>query len=593
MRTRARYWLMRSTHDCRAAAKGSDRRGRRRERRRLRGRRARGRRRRRSGCGSRRGRRRVPHVRPARAADRRGRAHRVALALTRVGASAASTADAAPVRALQIEVRLTEEPERRRHRRRRGIRGLRRVVAGRRRIRRLRLLLRVWIAVRVRLLRRRRVVVALARRESERRERRHHHTALREPAESHALRMSVACDPRAPRVNLRPGRASSRSWRRATRPDGFCPLLFTSRRGHRACSSGTRMTRRRSVLVLGLGGLMLSAISRVAVAGPTQIEAEGYAGSSVGQWTCGPTARANYGGVGGHARFYTDDQPAKPRPPEEEPNGGALQPDVEGAPPVRVETEPPRDAARSRAERLLHRSGRRRRAPRFTRVACNDVPCSAQNDAIPPARLLGAGRADIGYDWEYFGFRLGALAFQRWEDNTTDRRRPTCFPTWIQVRSSRRVSRRASASARTTPRRSSDPAAYHSLGYAGGGVGRRPPHRRPPRVRRPGRRARSTPRCATPSVASSLRASASPCRAPSRSPPRAASSSCSRPNARRERTALAIHSLLPKVAQKSEFAQFGKAVMQPFANFTRSAFVGRRHVPSRFVWLIHLMRRLS
>jgi len=42
------------------------------------------------------------------------------------------------------------------------------------------------------------------------------------------------------------------------------------------------MTRRRW-LVLGLGGLMLSAVSRVAAAGPTQVEAEGYAGSSVGQ----------------------------------------------------------------------------------------------------------------------------------------------------------------------------------------------------------------------------------------------------------------------------------------------------------------------
>ena len=165
------------------------------------------------------------------------------------------------------------------------------------------------------------------------------------------------------------------------------------------------------MLVLGLGGLTLSAVSRVAVAGPTQIEAEGYAGSSVGQWTCGPTARANYGGVGGHVRFYTDDQPAKERPPEEEPNAGALVPDLEGAPPVAepvVDLEP---------HGLSIGAGGGGEYRGYTRLACNDVPCDAQNDVIPPTRLLGAGRANLGFDWDYFGFRAGALVFQRWASN--------------------------------------------------------------------------------------------------------------------------------------------------------------------------------
>ena len=151
--------------------------------------------------------------------------------------------------------------------------------------------------------------------------------------------------------------------------------------------------------MLGLGGLMVSAVSRVAVAGPTQIEAEGYAGSSVGQWTCGPSARANYGGVGGQIRVYTDDRVA--RPPEDVPsNGGAAE---EAA----LDIEP-------HGFWLGGGGGGEYRA--FTRTACSDRPCST-NDVIPPSRLLAGGRASFGYDWDYFGMRAGALVFQRWASN--------------------------------------------------------------------------------------------------------------------------------------------------------------------------------
>jgi hypothetical protein len=158
--------------------------------------------------------------------------------------------------------------------------------------------------------------------------------------------------------------------------------------------------------VLGLGGLVLSAVSRVAVAGPTQVEAEAYAGSSVGQWTCGPTARANYGGMGGHARFYTDDRVPKP-PEEEQAQGGALKP----------EPEPPEETLDLEPHGFSLGLGGGAEYRGYTRLACNDTPCSAQVDAIPPARLLGAGRAGFGYDWDYFGLRAGALVFQRWADN--------------------------------------------------------------------------------------------------------------------------------------------------------------------------------
>ena len=228
------------------------------------------------------------------------------------------------------------------------------------------------------------------------------------------------------------------------------------------------------MLVLGLGGLMLSAISRVAIAGPTQIEAEGYAGSSVGQWACGPTARANYGGVGGHARFYTDDQPAKPRPPEEEPNGGALRADTEGAPPVvapPTESVPPEPSLELELEPrgFSFGAGGAGEHRSFTRLACNDTPCSAKNDAIPGAQLLGAGRADLGYDWKYFGLRLGALAFQRW-DNGYDRSPTANVVPDVEFRFARRAGFHAGVGfgaydASTNFR----PGGYHTLGYAGGG----------------------------------------------------------------------------------------------------------------------------
>ncbi len=177
---------------------------------------------------------------------------------------------------------------------------------------------------------------------------------------------------------------------------------------------------RRQWLVLGLGGLVLSAVSRVAVAGPTQVEAEGYAGSSVGQWTCGPSARANYGGIGGHVRVYTDDR--APRPPEDEPsNAGALQPESDPGPPApapAATTPESVEAALDIEPQGFSLGGGGAGEYRgFTRTACSDAPCSTTNDVIPKTRLLAGGRANLGYDTDYFGVRVGALAFQRWASN--------------------------------------------------------------------------------------------------------------------------------------------------------------------------------
>jgi hypothetical protein len=204
---------------------------------------------------------------------------------------------------------------------------------------------------------------------------------------------------------------------------------------------------RRSWLVLGLGGLMLSAVSRVAIAGPTQLEAEGYGGTSVGQWTCGPTARANYGGVGGHMRIYTADPPAPVRP-EEEANAGAPaeEPSGEATAESAARAEPPPAAAKPVVEQTFPLEphgfsigaggGGEYRA--YSRIACSDTPCSPTKDVMPEAGLLVAGRANLGFDWDYFGFRAGALGFQRYADNT-DRSPTTTFIPDIDLRIGRRA----------------------------------------------------------------------------------------------------------------------------------------------------------
>ena len=234
------------------------------------------------------------------------------------------------------------------------------------------------------------------------------------------------------------------------------------------------MKTRRVVLALGLGGLMLSAVSRATAAGPAQVEVEGYAGSSVGQWTCGPTARANYGGVGGHVRFYTDDQPAKARAPEEEPNAGSLKPDTDetAEAPIAVAPAPPappEPALDLEPSGFSFGAGGAGEHRSFTRIACNETPCSPKNDAIPPGQLLGAGRADLGFDWKYFGFRVGALAFQRWE-NGYDRSPTANVLPDVEFRFARRAGFHAGVgfgayNASTSFR----PGGYHTLGYTGGG----------------------------------------------------------------------------------------------------------------------------
>lgn len=236
---------------------------------------------------------------------------------------------------------------------------------------------------------------------------------------------------------------------------------------------------RRVWLVLGVMGLVVSAASRVTAAGPAQVEPEAYAGSTVGAWTCGPTARANYGGVGGHVRIYTEDkEPANanangPEPPNANANASAADPPPANAP---APEPPPANANAPVVEdddvpdlephgfSLGGGGGAEYRD--FTRLGCAGE-CDAA-DVIPPARLLGAGRANLGFDWDYFGFRAGALVFQHWADNQ-DRSPTTMVLPDAELRFGRRAGFHGGlglgAYSVTTIFR---PGAFLALGYASG-----------------------------------------------------------------------------------------------------------------------------
>lgn len=231
---------------------------------------------------------------------------------------------------------------------------------------------------------------------------------------------------------------------------------------------------RRLVLVLGVSGLVVSAASRVTAAGPAQVDVEGQAGSTTGQWACGPTARVTYGGAGGHVRYYVEDQP--PKRPEDRP----MKPEAEPPPPAA--TAEHADATGEPAEReddddakpdlephglslgggggLEHRD--------YTRIACHETPCDS-GDEVPRPGVLGAGRANLGYDWDYFGVRLGALAFQLYSDNEDRSPRSYVLPD-VDLRFGRRAGFHGGLgfgayNVATIFR----PGAFLSLGYASGG----------------------------------------------------------------------------------------------------------------------------
>jgi hypothetical protein len=54
----------------------------------------------------------------------------------------------------------------------------------------------------------------------------------------------------------------------------------------------------------------------------------------------------------------------------------------------------------------------------FSLVDCGTNPCNSSNDVVPPGGLAIGASAKGGYDWKWFGFRVGVLPWQTWVNPT-------------------------------------------------------------------------------------------------------------------------------------------------------------------------------
>lgn len=139
------------------------------------------------------------------------------------------------------------------------------------------------------------------------------------------------------------------------------------------------MLGRRLFLSLGVLGLCATGIERYSGAsGPTDVTLEGYGGASHGGWVCGPSANVKYAGGGGAVRAHVNDSGDK--------SGFVV------------------GAAGGAETRSYHLTD------------CGD--CETPNDSVvPPSRVMGAGRAELGYDGKWVGVTAGAMLFQRWKEH--------------------------------------------------------------------------------------------------------------------------------------------------------------------------------
>lgn len=154
------------------------------------------------------------------------------------------------------------------------------------------------------------------------------------------------------------------------------------------------MATRRFWLVLGGVGLLASAAAPAA-AGTGEVEGGVHGGSASGHWACGPAAQVKYGGLGARGRVWLNERekaegPAGSKAPKTGFSvGGGL-------------------AGEHRTYRFL---------------GCNsdETPCPLDRQVVPPGGLVGAASLSLGYDWEVFGLRAGALLWQNYNDHNTTR----------------------------------------------------------------------------------------------------------------------------------------------------------------------------
>lgn len=184
------------------------------------------------------------------------------------------------------------------------------------------------------------------------------------------------------------------------------------------------MKRRRLFLVLATAAFVTLGVERYSLAVPTEIEADGYAGAASGGWACGPRSTATYAGGGGSVRVHPASTPANEATTAHKPNTEGDQDTEE------VVTEPYREPD---GVTIGVRGGGEYRSFEL------DAPGAIDNSRVlPEARVLGGAQADLGGDFRYFGFRIGALAFQRWANNDDKSPDTNLIPT-VDLRFARRT----------------------------------------------------------------------------------------------------------------------------------------------------------
>jgi hypothetical protein len=142
------------------------------------------------------------------------------------------------------------------------------------------------------------------------------------------------------------------------------------------------MSARRIVLTIGWLTLVVTAAQPV-LAVNTELEANAYDGVTTGGWTCGPLARARYGGLGATVRVAQ-----------------------------RTASDSHGEGWNARATAAGEYETSRVVDPRCE----ND--CEASDWVTPPSRLLVGLAARGGYRWKWFGLEAGPQAYQGWHKNT-------------------------------------------------------------------------------------------------------------------------------------------------------------------------------
>ena len=128
------------------------------------------------------------------------------------------------------------------------------------------------------------------------------------------------------------------------------------------------MSKRSLLTVLALG---IAATAPTRVRASTELEGDGYAGTTAGGWACGPVGRAAYGGVGARARVA--ERPGRF-------GGTGWTGEVAAAGEYETST---------------------------TECKSSNVDCVPNRSAA-----LAGAHARAGYQWEVFGFEAGATGFQ-------------------------------------------------------------------------------------------------------------------------------------------------------------------------------------